>query len=59
MQGEFGKDIFLVADLARMGNHAKRVNVRCALWMIRAVFTSSDLGPRRLRVRSMSVSSLL
>ena len=34
-----------------MGNHAKRVNVRCALWMIRAVFTISDLGPRRLCVR--------
>ena len=42
-----------------MGNHAKHVNVRCALWMIRAVFTISDLGPRRLSVRSMSVSSLL
>ena len=44
---------------ARMGNHAKRVNVCCALWMMRAVFSRSDLGPRRLSVRSMSVSSLL
>ena len=32
---------------ARMGNHAKRVNVRCALWMMRANFSQSDLGPRR------------
>ena len=44
---------------ARVGNHAKRVNVRCALWMMRAVFSLSDSGPRRLCVRSMSVSSLL
>ena len=33
---------------ASMGNHAKRVNVRCALCMIRALFKISDLGPRRL-----------
>ena len=31
-----------------MGKHAQRVNVRCALWMMRAVFSLSDLGPRRL-----------
>ena len=35
---------------ARVGNHAKRAQVHCALWMIRAVFTLSDLGPRRLSV---------
>ena len=35
-------------DFSRVGNHAKRANVRCALWMMRAVFTISDLGPRRL-----------
>ena len=29
----------------RMGNRAKRVNVRCALWVMRAVFSLSDLGP--------------
>ena len=33
-------------ELARMGNHAKRVNVRCALWMIRAVFSAIPLGPK-------------
>ena len=43
----------------RMENRAKRANVRCAPWMLRAVFSISDLGPRRLSVRSMSVSSLL
>ena len=42
---------------ARMGNHAKRVNLRCALWMMRALFSLSDLGPRRLCVRSISVKS--
>ena len=31
---------------ARMGIHAKRTNVRFALWMMRAVFSISDLGPR-------------
>ena len=40
-----GSEIVL---FSRMGNHAKRVNVRCALWMMRAVFTISDMGPRRL-----------
>ena len=40
----------------RMGNHAESANVRCALWMMRAVFSLSDLGPRRLSVRSMSLS---
>ena len=29
----------------RMGNHAKRVNVRCALWMMRALFSLSESGP--------------
>ena len=44
----------------RVGNFTEWVQVlRCALWMIRAVFAISDLGPRRLSVRSMSVSSLL
>ena len=28
----------------------KRVNVRCARWIIRAVFTISDLDPRRLHI---------
>ena len=28
----------------------KRVNVRCARWMIRAVFTICDLDPRRLGI---------
>ena len=35
-----------ITVFARMGNHAKRVNVRCALWMMRAVFTCSNLGPK-------------
>ena len=46
-------------NMQKMGNRAERVNVRCALWMMRAVFSISDLGPRRLSVRSMSVSSPL
>ena len=33
---------------ARVGNNTKRVNVRCAQWMMRAVFTISDLPQRRL-----------
>ena len=38
----------IVTFSARMGNHAKRANVHCALWVMRAVFSISDLGPRRL-----------
>ena len=53
-----GDSIFQFACFARVGNHAKRVNVRCALWMMRAVFSLSDLGPSRLCVRRMSVSCL-
>ena len=34
------------AHFVRMGNHSKRVNVRCALWMIRAVFHDIRLGPK-------------
>ena len=30
----------------RMGNHAKRVEVRCALWMMRAYFLVIRLGPK-------------
>ena len=33
-----------LSKVARVGNHAKRVNLRCELWMIRAVFTISDLA---------------
>ena len=29
-----------------MGNHAKRVPVRCAQWMMRVVFSAIRLGPK-------------
>ena len=31
---------------ARMGNHAKRVNVRCALWNDASCFLDIRLGPK-------------
>ena len=31
---------------ARMGNHAKRVQVRCAQWTVRTVFSAIRLGPK-------------
>ena len=43
---------------ARVGNSTKRVQVRCAQWMMRAMFSWSDLGPRRFSVRRMSLSCL-
>ena len=44
---------------AKLGNHATRLKVRCAQWMMRAVLSWSDLGPRRLCTRRMSLSCLL
>ena len=41
--------------LVRMGNHAKRANVRCAPWMMRAVFVTIRLGPKT-SVREKHVS---
>ena len=33
------------SELARVGNHAKRVNVRCVLWMM-SCFIDIRLGPK-------------
>ena len=34
------------AEFARVGNDAKRVQVRCAQWMMRVVFSAIRLGPK-------------
>ena len=34
------------SEIARMGNHAKRVQLRCAQWMMRIVFSAIRLGPK-------------
>ena len=36
----------LLPDYARVGNDAKRVQVRCAQWMMRVVFSAIRLGPK-------------
>ena len=36
----------LLPDYARVGNDAKRVQMRCAQWMMRVVFSAIRLGPK-------------
>ena len=50
---------FCFCFLRKLGNHATRLKVRCAQWMMRAVLSWSDFGPRRLCTRRMSLSCLL
>ena len=44
------------AEFARVGNDPKRVQVRCAPWMMRVVFSAIRLGPKTpvYRVKVMS-----
>ena len=37
-----------ISSNARVGNFTECANVRCALWMMWALFSISDFGPRRL-----------